>query len=305
MLRGSAHAIWLIALPFLLTIENASADRDLKEELLSSSVLVGIVAGPDTGSASGFLLGLRNQEFFVTARHVLFDSVKGTSAQTQWALKGTEVNLRIYSGNPDSGRTATITVDLQVALRRGGILLHPTQDVAIVHLGHRETEDSEDIIFAPEVSMRAAEPLSFSELPPSAIKRFRDVIVGNSTFIFGYPSSIGLKNLPQIEPLKPLLRRGVIAGKNMQEQTLILDCPVYYGNSGGPVIEVEYMPNGVRYRIVGVVSEFVPFAEKWVVTHTSSNVEVSNSGYSIAVPIDFVIELMEMFNNHWSPNDME
>jgi hypothetical protein len=48
--------------------------------------------------------------------------------------------------------------------------------------------------------------------------------------------------------------------------------------------------------VIGVISQFVPFAEVWDnKTHGYQNVEISNSGYSIATPIDFVIMLIESF----------
>lgn len=48
-----------------------------------------------------------------------------------------------------------------------------------------------------------------------------------------------------------------------------------------------------KFRIIGIVSQFVPFKETWInITHKISNLEISNSGYSIVTPIDPVLELL-------------
>jgi hypothetical protein len=79
-----------------------------------------------------------------------------------------------------------------------------------------------------------------------------------------------------------------VAGQNLEKRSIVLDCPVYPGNSGGPAIEVDPEGLGYRLRVVGVVSEFVPFADS--AKYISM---LSNSGYSIATPMDFVLELTQ------------
>jgi len=43
-----------------------------------------------------------------------------------------------------------------------------------------------------------------------------------------------------------------------------LDCPVYKGNSGGPVVASVHSGLETKFRLIGIVSEFVPFEEKWI-----------------------------------------
>ena len=113
-------------------------------------------------------------------------------------------------------------------------------------------------------------------------------------YVFGYPTSLGIKEIPQIDPLRPLLRFGIIAGTNPARKSIILDCPSYPGNSGGPVLEVEEVDLvNRRFRVIGVVSQFVPFAETWVnKTHHYQNLTISNSGYTVAVSMDPVLDLI-------------
>jgi len=128
-----------------------------------------------------------------------------------------------------------------------------------------------------------------------AVKHFDDVLIANTIYTFGYPTSIGIKEISQIDPLRPLLRFGIIAGTNPSRKTIILDCPSYPGNSGGPVLEVDQVDLvNRRFQVIGVVSQFVPFAETWInITHKYQNLTISNSGYAVAVSMDPVLELIK------------
>jgi hypothetical protein len=63
------------------------------------------------------------------------------------------------------------------------------------------------------------------------IKYFKDVNVGNEVYAFGYPTSITSVN-PWLNIKLPLLRKGIVAGKNELLNAII-------GNSGGLVMEGE------------------------------------------------------------------
>jgi hypothetical protein len=121
-----------------------------------------------------------------------------------------------------------------------------------------------------------------------AITRFNDVLIGNEVILFGYPTSLGLQVMPQIDQQRPLLRKGIVAGENLARHSIILDCPVYPGNSGGPVIEIDsFGPFRRRFNMIGVVDQYVPYADGG-----RSVTIMANSGYSVVVPMDFVLELV-------------
>jgi S1-C subfamily serine protease len=110
--------------------------------------------------------------------------------------------------------------------------------------------------------------------------------------VFGYPTSLGLQQSPQLDPLRPLLRKGIVAGTNPATRFLVLDCPVYFGNSGGPVLELDRQPFGTSLSIIGVVDQYVPFVQQAGSQTIAMQVE-TNSGYSLAIPMDFVLELLK------------
>lgn len=96
-------------------------------------------------------------------------------------------------------------------------------------------------------------------MPYSAIANDNQLYVGASIFVYGYPNAVGLDYLN-----KPLLRSGIIAWLPSGEQSqnkILIDCPIYPGNSGGPVFlsPVSVSPDGGfqtnDVKFIGIVTE--------------------------------------------------
>lgn len=84
-----------------------------------------------------------------------------------------------------------------------------------------------------------------------------------------------------------------MAALNDKSHSIVLDCPAYPGSSGGPVLEAEGDQAGRQMRVIGVVCQFVPSEEVWVnASNGFANRNLSNSGYSIATPMDPGLELI-------------
>jgi hypothetical protein len=124
--------------------------------------------------------------------------------------------------------------------------------------------------------------------------RLSSVDVANDVYLFGYPLSLTMHLSDQFELFRPLLRKGIVAGVNQATRTIIVDCPSYQGNSGGPIIQVTNPAFNIKdFRIIGIVTGFIPFEEEWENKQFGfSNRSVSNSGYSIVEPIDIALELV-------------
>jgi hypothetical protein len=191
-----------------------------------------------------------------------------------------------------------VTLDLSVLQSEGNIKPHPSEDVAVVKV----STIPENLTSAKEqgkpFSMQPVAGVTFKEQAKGGIlcttldlvKPFEQVLTGNDVMVFGYPTSLGLQQLPQIDIHRPLLRKGIVAGTNPQNRSIILDCPSYFGNSGGPVVELDRVDLATRFTIIGVILQYVPFAD----TGRSNTFAIlSNSGYSIAAPMDFVLELVK------------
>jgi hypothetical protein len=123
-------------------------------------------------------------------------------------------------------------------------------------------------------------------LKKDGVKLFKDVLVSNAIYAFGYPTSISSRN-SFLDIKLPLVRKGIIAGKNEALKLIILDCPLNNGNSGGLVTEVEH-EGGIDYwRGIGLITNMIP------VTYNDSG--INNSGYSVVVPMDRVMDVVNLF----------
>lgn len=271
----------------LITPGEGQAYRAIPDENLAYPVLVRL----DTNSTgSGFFLNTGTSTYLVTAAHVLFDETSGN-------LTAETAKLISYSKEPKETERNIIQLDLTALLAAKRIRKHSTEDIATVHIADAIGNDE-----AGRSTLSMISGASVIEKAPSGIlsasldtvKHFNDVLPANTVYVFGYPTSLGLKKVPQIDPLRPLLRFGIIAGTNPALKTIILDCPSYPGNSGGPVLEVEQVDLlERRFLVIGMVIQFVPFAETWVnITHKYKNLTISNSGYTVAVSMDTVLDLI-------------
>ena len=180
-----------------------------------------------------------------------------------------KIKLTSYSPDFSDPKRNIIELNLEELLLQNFIELSNEHDVAIIEIGNLINKDEDDNIkFYDPIVFFQRNSKGFLCVESNSIKIFDDVLIGNEIFVFGYPTSIGLENIPQIDYNRPLLRKGIIAGKNYKNSTIIIDCPIYYGNSGGPVVEIEkFGINQTKFKIIGLIIEFIPFAEIWLNEH--------------------------------------
>jgi S1-C subfamily serine protease len=153
----------------------------------------------------------------------------------------------------------------------------------------KDPSDQKNNLIALDFEALQAENLGIVGVSIENVKTFDQVLIGNDVLVFGYPTSLGLQAQPQLDLHRPLLRKGIVAGQNLQRKSIVLDCPVYQGNSDGPVIQVESKNLLEKhFSVIEVIGEFVPFVDQG---QRSTFITLNNSGYSIATPMDFVMEL--------------
>jgi hypothetical protein len=229
---------------------------------------------------SGFFLVTDSFLFFVTAKHVLYDPKTNTAYHNN-------ITLESYTADSSEPLTNVIAVDLAAAA--GNVKPHPTADVVVIKIGKVD-----------EARFHGGAGVTLKQKPPQGVvaasasqttKKFDEVQISNDVYVFGYPNSIGLQQIPQVDQKRPLIRKGIVAGLNRSLRTIILDCEVYPGNSGGLVLEVENNGFQRQFKVIGLVSQFVPFDNSRF-GGIAANPTVLNSGYSVVIPIDFALELM-------------
>lgn len=287
--------IWIIFIVLfsISLIGEARAWRNAPQDYLTFPVLVEL---ENNQAASGFYIVKNKAVFFVSARHVFLEEDKKNNT---FILTSNTALLKSCSFGINLTSNKKITLDLNRLYSKGYIIYNKLYDIVVVKIAN----------FINGVVFEGVEGATihrtegaFSLLPMDNIKKYEEVIIGSEVFVFGYPSSIGIKELPQIDFSKPLIRKGIVAGKNEKTRTIILDCPIDFGNSGSPVLECEtvYENNNwvPKYTPIGLVTGFVPFIEETINTrYKFRNYRVENSGYSIVTPIDTVLELIKEDKN--------
>lgn len=264
---------------------NGYASSRLPYNFYSSTVSI-----EGTENGSGFYVNTDTSTYLVTARHVLYND-GGT-------LSDNSVELLSYSANPADTIPLKLHIDLVSLNNSGQIEFNDSHDIAIIRVrGKRVSHDNVNVMsWLNGVTVKTL-PETHDSIGVNIndLKKYKDVSIGNAIVIFGFPRSIGIDKFPQIDFTKPLLRKGIIAGKNDNNKTIIIDCPVYPGNSGGPVMEIEEVWITItEYNTIGVITQFIPFTEIWENKRFNyKNINISNSGYAVVEPMDYVIELIE------------
>jgi trypsin-like peptidase len=254
--------------------------RAIPDDNLGYPVLITFASG---GTGSGFYLNDGDNLHLATARHVILNPKTGL-------FRDNTLELLSYGKDPGDTSQTKFTLDLPT-LAADHIRSDAQRDLAVVRLGKFMPDTS--VSLSPGVALTRIAQSGIVGVHKSAVRKFADVMVANAVITFGYPVSLGLKHVPQISYERPLLRRGIVAGKNEQYGTLILDCPVYPGNSGGLVLEIEEDGLETKLYAIGLALQFVPAVQPWFdASGNQGGVGVVNSGYSIAAPIDAVLDLM-------------
>lgn len=286
--------LW-VPVSLLFSPQSVLGSSAIPEEYAKYPVMITL----DTGSsASGFYFhDNRRGIYFVTAKHVLFESDASGHIKKPRAVRA----LLLSYPAEDAETPIFMELNLQQLWQEGSLILHDSQDVALVRLGTIATQGAVREIALSKGVLRKA--FSGQEMTgtilganPDMIKKFPEVLIGNEVFLFGFPTSLGIQDYPQIDYRRPLLRKGIVAGKNEENQTIILDCATHFGNSGGPVIEVEHDSLiETRFSIIGMVVEYIPvqasdtYGEKKKVKISRTE----NSGYSVVLPMDVIVAMIE------------
>lgn len=276
------NLFWII---FLVLISIYSSAQHLPEQLVSSPIFI----KHKYGTGSGFYLFDSLNVYFVTARHNLVDQ--------QNKIFVSEIELTSYHKDPTTSDKNVILIDIQSAYKGKFLNSKPIYDILIIKIADFESGDnSKGAIKYYSFVTKKSSSSWVDPIPIDVIRKFSDVYIGDEVFVFGYPSSIGLKQSPQFDHSRPLLRKGVVAAKYDKNKTIILDCPTYKGNSGGPVIRAFNSGLAIEYTLIGIVIEYIPYEEQWINTKSGQiSADIYNSDYSVAIPADYILELISDF----------
>lgn len=274
-----------------------------QEIKISNSILCSSVwYTTNENEGSGLFLMDSDFVYFVTARHNLFsiESIRNEDkTDTVFNLISHNAKLVFYSVDFTKESPTILDINLDSLNDYGCIEFDHSHDIAIILLGLLPTRSRIDSIVAIEwIGYTGANKNSnVNILSNSNTLKYSDVNIGNDIILFGFPGSIGLIEKPQFDYSRPLLRKGIIAGKYEKYKSVIIDSPTFFGNSGGPVYEKINAWDYITYKLIGIVTEYIPYIEKWEnKSNGAINVQTMNSGYSIVTSIDFAFNLMKRFD---------
>lgn len=222
---------------------------------------------PSNSTGSGFMLSIEKKEFLITAKHVLFD---GNNLRSESLL----ITMQSHLGDPEDAKTLVID-----QLSTAKVFLTTSSDIVAIEI---------DENFRVEAQGKNINSISINDLDI-----IENIAIANNILLVGFPTSLILRETKFFDINRPLLRKGIVAGINIKENTFIIDCPVFYGNSGGPVI--EYKGDG-NMKLIGIVSKYIPFVIEWKNNREAafSRQEFSNSGYAICIPLNEIIRLISV-----------
>jgi len=285
LLRHSLRAFLFIVLAnlgmttYLPMTTKVFAQRAIPDNSQTRPTLISI-DGKSFGS--GFYLNTEDAVWLITAKHVLFDD-KGV-------LLGQKAESLGYNEGDDLG--TVLEFDLKVLTAAGFLRSHKSADAAVIKVASATEPADKQRTLTPVAGVNLKQVSKQGITGTSNYLKFDDVAMGNDVIVYGYPNSIGLRAMPQIDQKQPLLRKGIVAGRNSTQHTIIIDCPSFNGNSGGPVVQINNRVFEVDFKIIGIVSQFVPFDNSGWSAAIGGNATILNSGYSVVTPMDPVMDLI-------------
>ncbi|MEM7161575.1 MAG: serine protease [Bacteroidota bacterium] len=263
--------------------------KTFSQDLISLAVLVVM---PKKGFGSGVFIMYDKKVFFATARHVLFNMRKIKNS-LNFSPKTKKIKIQYYAIDNDFNDPSEIEIDLQELFKIQKIKLHGKNDVAVMQIGELKGKKME--LLGP-VKLTLGY-LNMNLAMESMIRYFDEIETGAETFVIGYPKALGMKHRAQYNFNHPLVRKGIVAGKNNRHKTVVIDCPVYGGNSGGPVFLTEKVIVQEKTKLsfeskkylIGLVTEYIPYLNK---TNKSAE-HMDNADFGVIVPFDQAMELIK------------
>jgi hypothetical protein len=281
----------IVCLIFLLVFAMKSQAAPLHWTVLDIPVLIELIENKAMYHGTGAVLNRPDGGYLVTAKHVFYNMSSNK-------LISKNARILSYQGIDRQREPSILELKLDTLENNKTIKTHSTHDVAVIQLSEKIVANGQEGLFYKDgVSVISGSNI-LRIVDDRYLRRLNNIAISQDVFVFGYPISIGISGYQQFEPFVPLIRKCIVSGKNNTRKTLIIDCPVYHGNSGGPVIATYENTNGdITYEMIGLVTEYIPFKMDKIKTRvndkTANDSElVSNSGYTVVEPIDFALELI-------------
>jgi hypothetical protein len=244
-----------------------------------------VVQESGDGAGTGFFVRDSISWYLVTAKHLVLDAKSGK-------LLAEKYNVLAWSQDLSRDERSNVSLRIKTALDSGKVFYNTKDDVVAIELG--KVKNGKEYSFNSYASLVSGSKAGI--IKPVAIgvgEEFKNIHLGDAVLLFGYPTALGLKPMPQFDYDKPMVRSGIIGGKFEERHNLVIDCPVFAGNCGSPVLRKA---DG-KMKLVGIlvsnIPSFDPNLEANGGKRTEESIYQNNSGYGLVVPMDVVGELVK------------
>lgn len=276
---------------FIIISITVNGQKSIAEILIEKTILIEFENG---NFGSGLIYQDSISSYLVTARHVILNEIKDKKENTvEYILKGSKGYIKYYSDDTENSIPKVLEVNFMGLFKKGYLKFYTDADILVCKIGTIDTSGYVKLIYDSENVKKLNPSSTINAYSKKQIATFDESSLGNDIFIFGYPKTLGLQGNNQYDFDRPILRKGVIAGKYIDNKTIIIDCPSFGGNSGGPVVEIIKESFSQEAKLIGIVVSFIPLAEIWHnPRYNIKNIELVNSGYSVIEPIEKIYGLI-------------
>ena len=287
LFHGSIRVLICILLSFCIT-RNSSASEFYDEWSSSIAEITCLVQSnddmPELFSGTGLLVRSSvGAPFVLTAGHVIDDAIMISVEGIVLDQFGASIQFSFLLNQSDICNNTIPHPDSRI-------------DLSLIHI------PIDSIEFNPTPT--AGTVLTFMGIAQSDFEYYFRADIGDRVCVIGYPSFWSAEGFSD-----PVVREGSLSWIGVHQDLgscFALDLPSFPGNSGSPVIHLEYFSPGSsvvsRPIIIGIVISILkPFETDTVDIETFPMVVTSriNVGLTFALPCNYVVELLELANNRW------
>lgn len=281
-----------IKLFFITLMLQLSSFTDLQSQYFIDSTIRAASVNLITnfGTSSGFFLQdtVKKNIYLVTAFHCIYNSTAKIVTDS--------IEILGYRENVDNDIAFRYVISLHNCLDQGGYSFDVVNDVAIIKFAKIIDRGTHNGIEYPSYVKKLSNETQILSWPLFLSVSINEVITGSDLFIVGFPRSLSVDK--DFDLNRPLLRKGIIAGKDLTNKRIIGDLAVYFGNSGGMALVIHYnkVKDIFELKLAGLVSKYVPFIDVLTdSTGTIRSTDYKNSGYSVIIPFDFIHKALKKY----------
>ena len=216
-------------------------------------------------NGSGVFVRKNNSHYLITALHVIKNS-----SVLHLSYLGTNLERNYCQINLDS-------VEIRTNI---------SKDLVAIRIGERIDENH--VRISTQMHCNGLDVQMFPLDVNGFFKGDNQELLGRRILVPGYPTNVFNS---YIDRTKPLLRNGIIAGLGTNE-SLIIDAPVYGGNSGGPIYVDIGDDTSTRFVFVGIAIQY-SFGLNKIPTKDDS---FDNSGLGVIITSKDIAQLISIEN---------